>query len=43
MSQEVCKRLGSVGYNPNIPHLEGYNPLIRSLPGPGTSLRSSYY
>ena len=21
MSQEVSKRLGSVGYNPNIPHL----------------------
>ena len=22
MSQEVSKRLGSVGYNPNIPHLQ---------------------
>ena len=32
MSQEVSKWLGSVGYNPNIPHLKaGYNPFTNHL------------
>ena len=32
MSKEVSKRLGSVGYNPNISHLSvGYNPLILTI------------
>ena len=30
--QEVSKRLGSVGYNPNIPHLQvGYKPFTNHL------------
>ena len=32
MSQEVSKWLGSVGYNPNIPHLKvGYKPFTNHL------------
>ncbi len=32
MSQEFSKWLGSVGYNPNIPHLKvGYNPFTNHL------------
>ena len=32
LSQEVSKRLGSVGYNPNISHLYvGYNPFTNHL------------
>ena len=32
MSQEVGKRLGSVGYNPNISHLQvGYNTFIQTI------------
>ncbi len=31
MSQEVSKRLGSVGYNPNISHLQVIDP--KFLPG----------
>ena len=32
MSQEVSKRLGSAGYDPNISHLSvGYNPLIQTI------------
>ena len=41
MSQEISKRLGSVGYNPNIPHLYvSYNLLIAAIDPnflPGTS------
>ncbi len=38
MSQEVSKRLGSVGYNPNISHLQvGYNPFTNHLQTSWTS------